>query len=190
MSIALIIVGCGLIIYASFNIPALYNVLGSRLERTFYTMMGTEVRNQYGTLIEDHSGIQRAEMRQMAIGYFFDHPILGLGGNGFVSKMREVGYSLVAYSHCNYTEILSTLGIVGFIYYNYKPVSNIICGVRWIKAYKTKDSLFSMALIIGVIFMIIDYYSVSYYSVFSLIVLALIISYMEIHYKAEIEQKE
>lgn len=179
VNVILAIIGVGILFYVVFNVPIFYDVLGKRLESTFNDMLGMQTYNIYGQLVRDYSGNERAQFRNLAMAYFLERPICGLGGNGFVTQMRIIGFKHVAYSHCNYTELLCTLGVCGFVLYYGLPFKRILQGIRVCWKRKNEDRLFSAVTIIGIVFLIIDYYYVSYYSVFTLIVLSLTISYIK-----------
>lgn len=114
--LAIIVVVIALFNFIMTN-EVLYHILGERIEAMLmYSQLGTgdesaEERNYYIA-----QGIELWKMR----------PLLGVGSNGFVSYLRQIGYSHVAYSHNNFTEILSTTGIVGFFLYYFFPVMTLI----------------------------------------------------------------
>lgn len=68
---------------------------------------------------KDRSIRERNFFRKTALQLFNENPIYGIGANGFRSYLIKTGYTgTISYSHCNYTELLSTLGIIGtFLYY-------------------------------------------------------------------------
>lgn len=87
------------------TVPDLYNVLGYRID---------SLLNDTGI---DGSSQERAWYRQYAIEMWKDKPILGYGFNGFLTQMQAINYHHQAYSHCNQTELLADLGMVGFCLY-------------------------------------------------------------------------
>ncbi len=165
LKVLLIVGGVLVLIYLIFNNEMLYTVLGRRIERTLLTLQGTAT----GFSI-DRSLEERSYYRQMAKQLFFDYPILGYGGNNFMSYMREIGYSHVAYCHDNYFEILSTLGIVGFVLYYFEWV---LVEVRLLKLYKynKKDKVCLLLSVIIAIELVMDYGNVSYVSEFTQMIL-------------------
>lgn len=145
--------------YSVFNIPQLYNILGRRLESAYLTAIGENSNNK-----ADGSYIERKFYREEAMKLFYDSPIVGVGGNGFVTHLRNITYSHVAYSHCNYTEILATLGLIGFVIY-YSFLVNLL--IKLYKLYKTnKQNILGLFLIIIFMLLILDYGCVSYISEF------------------------
>lgn len=88
--------------YLVTNVPALYNVLGSRLEDLLGTLQGTS----------DMSTRVRMDMISVGLNLFFQQPLFGYGIGNFAIKS---GFN--TYSHNNYIELLTGIGIVGFIAY-------------------------------------------------------------------------
>lgn len=153
-----------LLLYLVMTNDLLYNVLGKRLERFFLYAEGQA---------QDTSAIERAFYRNYAMNMFFRRPILGYGGNEFVAEMERIGYSHVAYSHCNYTEIAATLGIIGCIlYYSiqfFPLLESICCSVLH------HDQTMSIVAAIMIPLLLADYYCVSYYDPFTQILVVVII---------------
>lgn len=109
------------VVIALFNFimtnEVLYHILGERIEAMLmYSQLGTG----------DESAEERNYYIAQAIELWKMRPLLGVGSNGFVSYLRQIGYSHVAYSHNNFTEILTTTGIVGFFLYYFFPVKTLI----------------------------------------------------------------
>ncbi|WP_240259915.1 O-antigen ligase family protein [Clostridium perfringens] len=102
--------------YIIFNIPYFYDIIGSRIESMFDTLIfGNNTRlYSYSTEVRDDMIIE-------AFHLFLNKPIFGGGWNYFYSK-TIYGYE---YSHCNYTEMLCSFGIVGTMLYYGKYFSNI-----------------------------------------------------------------
>ena len=106
----------------------------------------------------DESAIERRFYRNTSVELFKEKPILGFGVNGFAQYLNSIDYSHVAYSHNNWLELLSTLGVVGFCiyYYQYLYIFN--------KLFKYRTDINGLYLIIFVIgLFILDYILVSYY---------------------------
>lgn len=90
--------------YLIFGVPYLYHIIGERTINMFKTMM-------YGGSSEwySHSTEVREAMLQEAIELFKTKPLFGGGWNYFYAHtVYEYDYS-----HCNYTEMLCTFGILG-----------------------------------------------------------------------------
>lgn len=160
----IISIGIGLV-YLIFNNDKLYYILGRRIEKTFLTIMG-----QASGYLIDGSLIERRYYRDSAVSLFLKNPIIGYGGNNFVTYMREQGYAHVAYCHNNFLEILSTLGIVGFVVYYYEWAKTIIVALKRWKKRSNSLVLFTI-LIFGIVLM--DYGTVSYVIEFTQMILIL-----------------
>ena len=89
--------------YLVTNVPALYNVLGSRLEDLLGTLQGTS---------DNMSTLVRMDMTSVGLNLFSQKALFGHGIGNFAIKS---GFN--TYSHNNYIELLTGIGIVGFITY-------------------------------------------------------------------------
>lgn len=157
-----------------FNNDLLYQAIGSRVEHMILTIQGNDGKGETdGSLLERQYYINQAKE------LFIMHPVVGYGGNNFVSYMREIGYSHVAYSHNNYWELLSTLGSIGFLIYYYIWFKVLIGLIRDYKITKSIRTL--LFLIIIAVLIILDYGNVSYISEFNMILLLL--AYISIYKK-------
>ncbi|MCD8290225.1 MAG: O-antigen ligase family protein [Prevotella sp.] len=110
--------------------------------------------------IADHSIIERSYYRSQALSMFTQHPITGLGLDGFRAYMDQIGYSHVTYSHCNYTELLADYGIVGFILYYFYKMKAVVARFGGIFR---KDNLHIFLWVIALTLLILEYGFVSYY---------------------------
>lgn len=90
--------------YAVLNIDVLYDSVGYRIE----SMMG--FLSHSGVI--DKSTETRSELISLSFDVFKSHPILGVGLDGF---RHTNPYTM--YAHNNYMEILSDLGLIGFVIY-------------------------------------------------------------------------
>lgn len=163
MIFALFIVG-----YAVFNIPLFYNILGVRLERTLNFFLS-------GKRTFDHSTSERLYYISVAKQLFMKHPLLGVGLNNFKIYLSTI-YDHVAYSHCNYWELLSCLGIIGTaIFYSF----HCKLLVSLITLFKSKrNSMHVLMTVIMILFLVMDYANVSFMSIFQYIVICLIYHYV------------
>lgn len=98
-----------IIYYIIFNVEELYIVLGTRLEIFLTTLFDSKNVTYFSDAI-------RIQYIKDSFAMFKQSPLLGYGVNAF-----EANYGF--YSHNNYTEILCSVGIVGF------------CAFYWIHAY-------------------------------------------------------
>lgn len=107
----------------------------------------------------DESALERAYYRQLAISMFFEKPFLGYGLSNFQAMLENLRYGHIAYSHNNWTEIASNLGIFGLVtyywYYFYLIFKN------W-KGVKSNNFFSSFIVVVLVVFMIFEYGIVSY----------------------------
>lgn len=115
-----------------------------------------------GKKVSDLSVNERSFFRKNAIKLFLHNPVMGIGINNFAAYMKKIGYSHVAYSHCNFTEILSNLGIFGFIIYYFIYFYIIKKAIILLPRKKNKTVLY-YSLILIVILLIFEYGFVSYY---------------------------
>lgn len=107
--IIIILISIYILWYLMMNVDLFYNVLGHRMESMINTFWGDA---------DDTSMANRDFYREKAIELFKLHPVLGYGGNNFHDYMHEIDAGIYAYSHNNFWELMSTLGIVGTsIYY-------------------------------------------------------------------------
>lgn len=138
----------------------LYNILGKRLENAFNYFMKED------SVALEGSSEERGFYREYAFSMFLKRPIVGYGGNGFAAEMERISYSHVAYSHCNYLELLSTLGIIGCIAYCRLEAKLLFSFAKNNDKQDTQMYKFKWLLIAIVVSnLIIEYFMVSYYSV-------------------------
>lgn len=93
---------------AIMNVPVLYGAIGYRLEGFLAASMAAG---------GDKSTISRQYFIQDAFKVFLEHPILGIGQDGY----RYVNSYQFTYSHNNYVEMLANLGTIGAMLYYWMP---------------------------------------------------------------------
>ena len=149
-----------ILLYLVLNDSVLYELMGWRIMTILnkYTIFGNiksigYVRSTYSL-----------EERQYAMKMFYQKPLLGWGGDGFRTQMSAIGYSHVTYSHCNYTELLSTLGIVGFLLYYIFEFAILI--KSFIQFRRDGNTMYLMAFTIILVNIFAEFFYVSYYSPF------------------------
>lgn len=129
-------------IYIIFNVPYFYDILGSRVESMFSTMiLGKTPTNLYS-----YSTDMREYMIREGFHMFQKKPFFGGGWNYFAANTR----THYEYSHCNYVELLCSFGLFGTLLFYSKPLSNLFYIIRQkaIKYDETKDlAILSIALI-------------------------------------------
>lgn len=124
--------GCLLVVglYLLINIPFFYKIIGYRLEGL--ALFG----NSQGA---DASTVTRLYFVKIGWKLFFDNPIFGVGMNNFsYIAFNEFSTWAKVYSHNNYIEILSNLGIIGFFLYYYLYFKSFMILTNLIN--KTKNS--------------------------------------------------
>ncbi len=169
------------ILFLIFNNKDLYEVMGKRVEGMFLTIIGEADTKQI-----DASLVERTFYMKQAMHLFSLHPILGYGGNNFKTYMRELNYSHIAYSHNNFTELLSTLGIIGFlIYYSYW-IYILISLFKGLKKDKNKNLTIMFIILVGMI-LLLDYGNVSYENKFNAILLCIISIYIAMRKEKDIK---
>ena len=109
------------------NVPILYENIWIRFGDMFSTITGEK--------IEDASTQGREFYKEIAFIMFKEKPILGWGLDGFMCYLRDFpyykGYTIEAvYSHCNFSELMSCLGIVGLLIWYIPTFSILIKGFK------------------------------------------------------------
>ena len=152
------------------KIPALYDVLGKRMEDLF--------KELFGVAANDGSLNARANMFSLGWEWFKQKPILGYGLNNFsLLYLEEMGWA--TYSHNNFVEILVSGGLVGFaIYYS----AYIYLFVKLIKvAFLKRDLIAITLLVFNLSLIIMNVSNISYYSTADncMLMLALVYVYIK-----------
>lgn len=159
----------GVSLYILFEIPYFYQLIGLKIENLFLAMFKVG-----GNATEDKSILERTFFKTYAINMFNENMLtrtIGNGLNAFQSEMFRINYSNVAYSHCNYTELLCNYGIIGFfVYYYYK--CKLVLQI-FNKKRKNKTTVFFLiVLLISIVF---EYGFVSYFTIFNQVLLLFVI---------------
>lgn len=148
--IMMVIVG----IYIIFNVPYFYDIIGLRIEGMINTLLFGKASKFYS-----YSTDVRDEMILEAFHLFLNKPIFGGGWNYFYSKTIYV----YEYSHCNYTEMLCSFGLIGTILYYSKHLSNIKIALKYRKTQiAQKRDLVVIAVAFSVEALILDWGAVSF----------------------------
>ena len=129
--------------------------LSLRMTELFESFAGKEV--------SDYSVNERSFFRSTAMKVFLENPIIGIGINNFAAYMEQIGYSHIAYSHCNYTEILSNLGIIGFCIYYYIYGYIVAKSIKLLKKYKEEKLELYYPIVLIFVLLMFEYGFVSYY---------------------------
>lgn len=135
--------------YLIFNVPFLYEVLGSRIDSFLADFTGTGVT--------DRSTVLRMSMIEQGINFFQQQPIFGYGINNFRHLFGQVTGSY-EYAHNNYIELLVGIGMIGtLIYYT---------GHLYIlkKTFMKSDNWLAFVFVIILTVLVIDIGLISYNS--------------------------
>lgn len=160
----------------SIVIIVLYNLLITN--ENLYKIMGSRVENMVESIFNnntvDHSINERTLLKKLAISAFKEKPILGWGVNNFVNySSLHGGPSL--YAHCNYLELLSTLGIIGTTVYYSGYIWLMIKSHKYLK----KDDKISILIFFFLIMNLFsDYETVSYCKIHYILVFILFAKYL------------
>ncbi len=149
--------------YLVTNVPTLYNVLGSRLEDLLGTLQGTS---------DNMSTLVRMNMASVGLNMFSQQPLFGYGIGNFAIKS---GFG--TYSHNNYIELLTGIGIAGFITYYSLYVYLVINLLRGLIKGNTQ---LAFPFLIVVLILIIEVGLVSYNTNYIQILLMISLSFSKI----------
>ena len=144
----------GIVVFSGYKLimtnEVFYNRIGVRIE----TMISSLIDNSN----EDGSMNEREILRMLSIKAWKEKPIVGHGLHSFryYSLLHNGPY---LYSHCNYTELLSTLGIIGFLLYYSAYIYLIVACIKYRK--KNKYYIFFLAFLL--MNLVSDYSTISYY---------------------------
>lgn len=126
-------------------------LLYSRMQNLFAALSGD--------VSADASAMERYYYRDLALSMFAERPFLGYGMDNFQVKLIQLHYGHIAYSHNNWTEVASNLGIVGLVsyywFYFYIIKENIA-------GFKKKNYVAVLIIAIVTSFMVFEYGIVSY----------------------------
>lgn len=134
-----------LVFYLVMNVPALYDVIGQRLESLiYYIETGHKLR-------EGGAEELRAKMIEIGWNAWSEAPLLGHGFDSFKYYNVQVTGRFF-YSHNNFIEILYNLGIIGFIVYYWFYIKMIITGWKERNSKPQYATYFAIALFISMLF--------------------------------------
>ncbi len=145
------------------NVPFLYNTIGYRVAPLIAYLRGMDY-------VED-SLQTRAHYIEYAWKEAQNSPIWGHG----IDCFRTMPEAYNSYSHCNYVELLFSVGWIGTIVY-YSTSLWTLKNVP--KALKRKDSAVPLLISIFVPFLVCDYMNITYYTRTMIIVPAIVIMFI------------
>lgn len=160
LSIFILIAALIAFVYIIFNDEKLYKAIGWK----FDSMLGF-LENNTG----DNSLRERKLFREYALKLFYEHPFIGVGFNNF-SRYLKLIFTRATYSHNNWLEMLSNLGIIGFAAYYWFYVYVI---VKLVKKWRSRErkSVYYLSYMICLI--ITEYSMVVFYDTMIQITIAL-----------------
>ena len=142
-----IVIIVGIII---FNVKGIYDVLGTRIEDLIAQFLGDTDA--------DGSAVERGYFANKALEAFGENPVFGMGLSNFSVYLSKIGYTKVTWSHNNYLELMSGLGIVGLIiYYSYL----VYVEVYAVRLLKYRCDCINMTLILMTIYLLVDFVAVN-----------------------------
>lgn len=159
-------------LYALMNVPILYDVLGMRV-LSFY-----QITHGQASVYGETSTQFRALYARRGFEWFLESPIWGNGINAYPAYNATFADGRFCFSHCEYAEILSGLGILGFIAYFF-PYFKM--GASAIQRGKTSESKELKVLLLTLIAELLlgSIFLVMYYEKPTWILIALMASIME-----------
>ncbi|MBQ9071356.1 MAG: O-antigen ligase family protein [Clostridia bacterium] len=134
--------------FALLKIPFLYEMLGNRVESMFALLMGES---------GDKSAESRADFIKLGLEHFPNSPWLGHGINCF----QTLRGAFDTYSHCNYIELLFSVGILGTLAYYSMYLFVLLYALGKYFKNRSDNVVLSIGVIISLFF--IDFALVSYY---------------------------
>lgn len=145
---------------AVYHIPILYQILGKRIDGLVsYIFDGTG----------DKSTASRGYMVKLAMSLFSEKPLTGIGLHNF-KQINRYG----VYSHNNFAEMLSCLGIPGFVFY-YGCILG--AGIYMFLQAFHKKIRFGAEHILFICILLNEYATVSYTNEVSQLIFGLVLSY-------------
>ena len=109
------------VIYAVFNIPYFYNIIGFRIDTMFETLLHGKSSTSYS-----YSTDIRGYMIREAFDIFQKKPLFGGGWNRYYSMTSTV----YEYCHCNPMELLCSFGIVGTALFYSRHLQNLLFVIK------------------------------------------------------------
>lgn len=155
-----------IIFYLLLNVPLLYDIIGNRIETMFTALVNPN------NLSVDSSINGRTMMKKEALKLWKASPIYGHGVNSFwvLSPITN----LRANSHCGFTEILCSFGLIGFIIYYWHWFWTII-KKGWVNIKtKAKNKELSLFTIILMMIFVMEWQTTSFQSATTVSLLAVL----------------
>ncbi len=144
-----------LLIFVTFNVEPLYQILGVRLEGFIQLFVDpSEIDSSLNT---------RIYMLQSGIDYFLEKPFLGYGINNYRFLYAEEVYGIETYSHNNIIELLVGIGLIGTIIYHYNLLLLLFRGMK--NYYKKLNTdIYLPVIVITIMYILLSPTMIFYYS--------------------------
>lgn len=170
-------------LYALMNVPILYDVLGMRV-LSFY-----QITHGQASVYGETSTQFRALYAKRGFEWFLESPIWGNGINAYPAYNATFSDGRFCFSHCEYAEILSGLGVLGFIAYffpYFRMGASAMRRGRTPESKELKVLLLTMVteLLLGSVFLVM------YYEKPTWILIALMVSIMDVTKYEDSREKE
>ncbi len=165
VSIVLLLLVIG-VLYLVMNIPMLYNSIGVRIESFFDIMNGQK------SSFNERSTQNRIRMMNTAMSMFYESPIWGKGINSFLGLYG-------GFCHCDYTELLSGLGAIGFSLF-FGPFVGMMFSMRKVKHESKSMDLAALLMTLVLMFLLGEILLVMHYEKLTWILFALIFSIRDV----------
>ena len=165
------------------NNKMFYDVIGFRMESLFSAINGKSSG--------DASIVEREFLKEQAWQLFLHNPVLGYGHNCFSNYLQSINYGFLTYTHNNYLELLSALGVVGFLIY-YSMIFSMIFNLFKIGLEKIKTNsklLFIISLII-ILVCFISWWQVNYYSKFLIVIYCITYMFIKVNKSERVLEDE
>lgn len=139
------------------QVPLLYNIIGHRVQDLFFQVFGIGT-GSYSSASDMSSSI-RGDLMLEAITMYLKNPLFYLTGGGWNAFAANSHYhNLAYYSHCNYTEMLCTFGLLGTSIY-YAPFFTKLRQIRRLSV--SKDD-YSFSIVISFMMFLLGFLMVSF----------------------------
>lgn len=150
-------------------VPLFYNMIWTRMETMIQTLISFNITDEASTSM-------RMKFITTALQTFWDKPLFG---HGWYSFAYESGFGY--YTHCNFTELLFNLGLVGLVLYYLFPIFIVT------KCKKTSKQNKVMAIIYLSVLIFFDTSAVTFYSSNLCAYIGFSFLYMLVKYSSSIE---
>lgn len=164
------------------NNEFLYEQIGSRLSTVFAIFGRSNIEADFSTL-------ERLYFIDRGWKLFLNNMLHGVGVNNFKAHVGGYLGTNAKYSHNNYIELLSGLGIIGFGIYYSRYVQLLVLSIKqYIRKKRTNTDV--LILLMMAMLLVLEYGNVTYYFVQYQIILTIICSYLKLQRKLDVNGKK